>query len=233
MRGLLFMNCEQTREKLVLHRQESMFKDNEKQEFLKHLRSCESCQEEYEALIHTGAVLENLDSPQPPPELLGNIQDKIRELHKKQNTAIFAAPFSWIIGKFKFNLSPKLVNSVATVCYLLVSVFLVKVIFFDDTSKDDFAMTASHDSRLPRMRISPSHWGSIKHEIKPTDNTKLIVTPSKPQGDLSDQFAGISETDLWHTRTANEVADTVIDGQLSISTSNKLTLFWSDIKTNL
>lgn len=233
MRGLLFMNCEQTREKIVLHRQESMFKDKEKQEFLEHLRGCNSCQEEYEALLHTGAVLENIDSPEPPPELLGRIQDQIRELDKKQNTAIFAAPFSWIIGKFKFNLSPKLVNGVAMVCYLLVSVFLVKVIFFDDTSKDDFVMTAMQDSRLPRMRISPSHWGSMKHGIKPINNTKAIVPSNKDRGNLPDQFAGISGSDLWHTRTANEVTDTVIDGQLSSSTSNKLTLFWSDIKTNL
>ena len=106
------------------------FKVTKSRSSLKHLRSCESCQKEYEGLLHTAAVLENLESPDPPPELLGKIQDQIRELHKKQNTAIFAAPFSWIIGKFKFNLSPKLVNGVAMVCYLLVSVFLVKIIFF-------------------------------------------------------------------------------------------------------
>lgn len=233
MRGLLYMNCEQTREKLVLHRQESMFKDNEKQEFLEHLRSCESCQEEYEGLLHTAAVLENLESPEPPPELLGNIQEQIRELHRKQNTAMFAAPFSWLIGKFKFNLSPKLVNSVAMVCYLLASVFLVKVIFFDDTSNDDFAMTAMDNSRLPRMRISPSHWGSMKHGIKQTDNTKAIVKPSEDGVNLPDQFAGISESDFWHTRSTDEDADTVIDGQFTNSIRNKLTLFWSDIKANL
>lgn len=233
MRGLLFMNCEQTREKLVLHRQESMFKGDEKQEFLEHLRSCESCQEEYEGLLHTAAVLENLESPEPPPELLGKIQDQIRELHIKQNTAIFAAPFSWIISKFKFNLSPKLVNGVAMVCYLLVSVFLVKVIFFDDTSNDDFAMTAMDNSRLPRMRISPSHWGTLKHGIKHINNTNTIVTPSKDHGNLPDQFAGIPVPDLWHTRTANQVTDTVIDGQFTNSIRNKLTLFWSDIKANL
>ena len=231
MRGLLFMNCEQTREKLVLHRQESLFKDNEKQEFLKHLRSCESCQAEYEALLHTAAVLENLEPLEPPPELLGNIQDKIRELHRKQNTAIFAAPFSWLIGKFKFNLSPKLVNSVAMVCYLLVSVFLVKVIFFDNPSKNDFAMTAMDNTRLPRLRISPSHWASMKHGINQTDNTK--ATLSVERGNLSNQFAEISESYLWHTRTTDKDADTVTDGQFTSSSSNKLAVFWSNIKANL
>ncbi|MCG9128295.1 hypothetical protein JT359_11900 [Candidatus Poribacteria bacterium] len=225
------MNCEQTREKLVIHRQESMFKGNEKQEFLEHLRSCESCQQEYEELLHTASILENLESPEPPPELLGNIQDQIRELHKKQNTAIFAAPFSWLFGMFKFNLSPKLVNSVAMVCYLLVSVFLVKVIFFGDTGKDDYAMTAMDVSRLPRIRFSTSHWGSMKHGINRTDDTRAMQ--SEGHTNLTDQFAGISVSELWHIRGANESTDTAIDGEFTDSIDNKLTLFWSDIKAKL
>lgn len=231
------MNCEQTRENLVLHRQDSMLKAAERQEFLQHLRGCKACQVEYEGLWHTATVLENLEAPEPPPELLGNIQHQIRKVHKQSQTAFFASPFSWLFGKLKLELSPKFVNCAALVCYLLASAFLVKFAFYTeapqtDAPEQDFGLTAMQETRLQYVRISPSPWASLKHGKTGVDNALRTTAPSDNLISLSTQFVGNEAVEMWHTHAINKVAETV-DVHFAETTNKKLALFWSDIKTNL
>lgn len=226
------MNCEQTRENLVLHRQDSMLKGAKRREFLRHLRSCKACQIEYEGLWQTAAVLDSLEAPEPPPELIGNIQYQIREFHKRSQTAFFATPISWLFNKMKLKFSPQLVNCVALLCYLLASAFLVKVAFFTDAPEQNFGLTAMEEARLRNARISPSPWASLKHGSAKTEKTQSVKVISEKPISLSNQFVDIQATEMWHSRAINNGTETT-DVHFSNTASKKLTLFWNDIKTNL
>lgn len=226
------MNCKQTRENLVLHRQDPILKGVERRDFLQHLRSCKACQVEYEGLWHTATVLGSLEAPEPSPELLGNIQRQIREVHRTDSTAFFAAPITWLFGKFKLDISPLFVNCVALLCYLIASVFLVKFAFFTDAPKPEFGLTAMEEARLRNARISPSPWASLKHgsaTVEKSLSTKALreshVNPISP-------FVGNESADMWHARATNKITEDV-DAHFAKTASEKLALFWSDIKTNL
>ena len=227
------MKCEQTREHLALHRQDSRLTGTKRQEFLKHLRGCENCQIEYEGLMHTATVLGNLEAPIPPPELLGNIQNKIREIHKQNQTAFFANPFSWFFNKINLDISPRFVNSVALICYLVVSVFIVKFAFFTDAPKQPLGLTAMEASRLVRPgQTSPSQLGSLKYNSVKTKQSLSISVIGKNAIDLSRPFVDSKSGEMWHTDTNNQDTETV-DAPYLKTMNEKLTLFWSDIKTNL
>ena len=227
------MKCEQTREHLVLHRQDARLTGTKRQEFLKHLRGCMKCQIEYEGLMHTATVLGNLEAPTPPPELIGNIQNKIREIHKQNQTAFFANPFSWIFNKVNLDLSPRLVNGVAVLCYMVVSAFLVKFAFFTDAPKQPLGLTAMEASRLVKPgQTSPSQLGSLKYNsVKEKQVLSTNVIGENKIG-LSRPFIDIKSEEMWHTDTSNQNAETV-DAPYPKTMSDKLTLFWNDIKTNL
>ncbi len=225
------MNCKQTRENLVLHRQEPMLKGAERREFLQHLRSCKACQVEYEGLWHTATVLGSLEAPEPSPELLGNIQRQIREVHRRDRTAFFAAPITWLFGKFKLEISPQFVNCIALLCYLVASVFLVKFAFFTDAPKQEFGLTAMEEARLRNVRISPSHWASLKHGSAKAEKS-LPEALRESHVNPTSLFVGNESADMWHARAIHEVTEDV-DGHFAETASEKLALFWSDIKTNL
>lgn len=227
------MKCEQTREHLALHRQDSRLTGTKRQEFLKHLRGCENCQIEYEGLMHTATVLGNLEAPTPPPELLGNIQNKIREIHKQNQTAFFANPFSWFFNKINLDISPRFVNSVALICYLVVSVFIVKFAFFTDAPKQPLGLTAMEASRLVRPgQTSPSQLGSLKYNSVKTKQVLSTGVIGENAIDLSRPFVDSKSGEMWHTDTNNQDTETV-DAPYLKTMNEKLTLFWSGIKTNL
>lgn len=226
------MNCEQTRENLVLHRQDSKLKGEDRRAFLQHLRGCHECQIEYEGLWQTAAVLGSLEPPEPSPKLVGNIQNKIREVHKQRQTAFFAQPVSWLFGKFKLNLSPKYVNCVALLCYLIASTLLVKFAFFTDEQPQDFGFTALEETRLRYVRISPSQLASVKYGSAKTDEKQTAQGLSTDLGSHENQFVGIQTSEMWNSHTINRGAEN-LDVHLSDTADIKLTLFWSDIKTDL
>lgn len=219
------MNCEQAREFLVLHQPDSELKGTKRNEFFKHLRGCHSCQIEYEGLLHTAEVIGNIETPEPPPELLTNIQAQIREMDKRSRTALFASPFSWMFGKFKLELSPQIVNYAALVCYVLVSAFLLKFAFFAEVKDDGPDLTAMEVSHL-------TPWGSLKHLNRKTKNSHTMTIPTENPVSPTDQFVGIKLEDNWHSDSVIEGADTG-DGRFINDARVKLTLFWNDIKTNL
>lgn len=226
------MNCEQAREYLVLHQPDSELKGTKRNDFFKHLRGCHSCQIEYEGLLHTAEVIGNLETPEPPPELLTNIQAQIREVDKRSRTAMFANPFSWVFGKFKLELSPQIVNCTALVCYVLVSAFLLKFAFFTEVKEDGPELTTMEASRLSYVRIAPSPWGSLKHHDPKTEESQTMNIQTEDPVSPSDQFVGLKLEDNWHSHTVIEGADTG-DGRFINDARVKLTLFWNDIKTNL
>ena len=227
------MKCEQTRKHLVLHRQDATLTGTKRSEFLKHLRGCESCQIEYEGLMHTASILGGIEAPIPPPELLGKIQQKIRETHRQSQTAFFASPFSWIFDKFKIELSPQLVNCVALLCYLLTSAFVVKIAFFTEAPNHKPGLTAMEASRLVRPgQTSASHWATLKYDsirIQEIPSTKLM---DKYPLQISSPFVNIDPVKMWHTHSIEQTADS-FDVSYPDTMNEKLTLFWSDIKTNL
>lgn len=231
------MNCKQTRENLVLHRKDSQLDGTERRAFLQHLRGCKECQVEYEGLLQTASALSNLEVPEPPVELLGNIQEQIRKVHKRSRTAFFATPFTWLFGKIKLELSPKLVNCAALLCYLIASTFLVKLVFFTDTqqtnpSEENFGLTAMEVSRLPYVRINPSPWASLKHGSLPNQKAVSTETLKVDRIDLTRPFISIESVDLWYNHGLNKAAESV-DAHLAKTESKKLALLWNEIKTNL
>ncbi len=227
------MKCEQTREHLVLHRQDSRLTGTKRQEFLKHLRGCENCQIEYEGLMHTATVLGNLEAPTPPPDLLGNIQNKIREIHKQNQTAFFANPFSWLFNKVNLDLSPRFVNSVALLCYLVASAFIVKFAFFPDAPKQPLGLTAMEASRLVKPgQTSPSQLGSLKFKSVQEKSKLSSNVIGENSIDLSRPFVDTKSEEMWHIITDNQDGETV-DAHFQETMNEKLTLFWNDIKSNL
>ena len=108
------MNCEQTLNNLphlvIEEDTEATDRVSEsapRRAVLEHLRTCPECQREYEALWHTASVLESTDAPTPPPELVANIQQRVRTLHQRQQLAFFANPLAWCLERLKLDLSPK------------------------------------------------------------------------------------------------------------------------------
>ena len=232
------MNCKQTRENLVLHRQGSKLQGAERRVFLQHLRGCKACQVEYEGLLQTASMLGSLEVPVPSRELLGNIQNQIREFHKQRRTAFFASPISWLFGKFKLGFSPKIVNCVALLCYLIATTFLVKLVFFTDTPKQidvpeqNLGLTALEVSRLPYVRIVPSQLASLKHGIVNAKKASTTKIESENNVVLSHPFVDFESAEAWHTHVINEATEAV-DVHLAENANKKLTLFWNEIKTNL
>lgn len=227
------MNCEQTREHLILHRQDDGLSGTKRKEFLNHLEGCDKCQVEYEGLWHTATVLESLEPPIPPPELLGNIQQNIREFHKQSQTAVFANPFSWLFKTLKLDLSPQFINSVALICYLVASALVVKIAFFTDSPDQNLGLTAMEASRRIRPgQTSPSRLGSVKFESTKADkppSTEIMRVSNK---NLSRRFTHNNLDEMWQTDSNNQPTDSV-DAHFPITTHEKLTLIWNDIKTNL
>lgn len=226
------MNCEQARENLVLHQSDAKLEGTKRSEFFKHLRGCHRCQIEYEGLLHTAEVIGNLETPEPPPELLTNIQTQIREVHNRSRTALLASPFSWVFGKLKLGLSPQIVNCTALVCYILASAFLLKFAFFTEVKEDSLGLTAFQEARLRNARVSPSPWATLKHQDVRDENA--LSTNLTTEGAFSppDQSVGIKMEEIWYSNTVNDGTDTG-DGRIINDASVKLTLFWNDIKTDL
>lgn len=228
------MNCEQTRENLVLHRQGSMLTGTKRQNFLQHLRGCKACQMEYEGLWHTASLLGNLEAPVPPPDLLGKIQNQIRDVHKQSQTAFFANPISWLLQKFKIELSPQFVNGIALLCYLTASLFLVKIAFFTEKPTEDFGLTATafEATRAKYARVSPSPWATLKHQYTKIDSPQPSTFLSEKNVSMPNQFVGMETSGIWYPRAINTGTET-IDAHIPNMTKQKLALFWSDIKTDL
>ncbi len=241
------MNCEQTRRNLPhlilkAHEQDSIAKGVSRSAFLQHLRACTACQSEYEGLWQTATVLENLAAPLPPPELVSNIQQRVRNLHKRRHVAFFANPIAWSLELLKVEISPKFVNAIALLCYLIATGVLVQLALFTNPQQIEPNLTAMEQTRLRHSRISPASWALLKDTQTETDTGPVARNTSQREAivarpSLNHFFdATLNSAEMWSTRAADTVKDTV-DTTFAVyppgTANEKLTVFWSHIKTKL
>ncbi len=215
---------------------------------LTHLRGCPDCQREYELLWDTANMLENMDAPTPPPALLGTIQERIRHQHRQQHLAFFARPLAWCLDRLTFELSPRLVNGIALLFFLIASgVVVQQTLFTAPAPTPEYGLTAMERTRLQQVRVSPAPWAGIKDtstEKEPTRTSQpVVITPLAPQA-TQDRFFSPAQrpaSALWHTDTVTTGAVTTdtqetarnSGGGSVDNTSEKLTVFWNHIKTEL
>ena len=239
------MNCEQAINNLPhLVQQENAetrernSNDISRRALLEHLRTCSECQMEYEELWHTASMLESVDEPTPPPELVGNIQQRIQLLHKRQQVALFANPLAWCLDRLKLDFSPRFVNATALLSYLIISCFFIKLAFFTNSQEPEFGLTAMEKTRLQQVRVSPTPWALLKDTNPQAENRHTPQQAVIPvQHGRNHFFTPTRETTgTWHTNTvtiSTQMDEPHAANYHQSAVSEKLTVFWNHIKTEL
>lgn len=239
------MNCEQTLNNLPHLVQQENAETREqisdgisRRALLEHLRICPECQVEYEALWNTASILESVDEPTPPPELVGNIQQQIRSFHKRQQVSLFANPLAWCLDALKLDFSPKFVNATALLFYIIASCFFVKLAFFTNPQEPDLGLTAMEKTRLQQVRISPTPWGLLKDTEPKAENRHIpqqsVIAVENGPNHFFTTTRDVSET--WRTNTvtlSKQTEEPRVANYHQAITSEKLTVFWNQIKTEL
>ena len=241
------LNCEQTLNNLPhlvmqgnARTTEPISEGISRRTLLEHLRTCPECQREYEALWHTASVLESTAAPIPPPELVGDIQQSVRQLHRQQQLAFFTGPLAWCLDRLKLDLSPRFVNAAVLLFFFAASGFVMKLAFFTEPQEPEFGLTAMERTRLQHVKISPSPWALIKDTETAPEPGGENMSQQEPivAGPSMDGFfdATLNSAEMWSPRAANTVKETV-DTTLAVypqgTANEKLTVFWSHIKTKL
>ena len=239
------MNCEQTLNNLphLVVKQDAQVADPisegiSRRALLEHLRTCPECQMEYEALWNTANVLENAEAPVPPPELVGNIQQRVRQLHRRRQLAFFANPLAWCFDLLKLELSAKVVNAIALLFYLAASGFVLKLAFFTNPIEPELGLTAMEKTRLRHVKISPSPWAVIKDTETKAEDTHIPQQSIVANRHVPNYFFGTKPDSLsmWHTDTTSYEKQATEASVINYSqdvASEKLTVFWNHIKTEL
>lgn len=239
------LNCEQTLNNLphlVVQGEartvKPMSEGISRRALLEHLRTCPECQREYEGLWHTADVLENTEAPIPPPELAGNIHQRVRQLHRQQQLAFFASPLAWCLDRLKLDLSPRFVNAVVLLFFFVASGFVMKLAFFTEPQEPEFELTAMERTRLQHVKISSSPWALIK------DTETGVENPDTPQQSViaaqqvPDYFFSPTQdsSKVWRTDTIGyeeQAGEASVVNYARDIASEKLTVFWNHIKTEL
>ena len=239
------LNCEQTLNNLPhlvaqgeARTTEPMSEGISRRTLLEHLRACPECQREYEALWHTTDILESTEAPIPPPELAQNIQQSVRQLHRQQQLTFFAGPLAWCLDRLKVDLSPRLVNAVVLLFFLVASGFVMKLAFFTDSQEPEFGLTAMEKTRLQHVRISPSPWAMVKDTETKMEDSAMPQQPVIAVQHGNDSFFRPTQnsSEMWRTDTIGYEEQTgeasVVNYARDIA-NEKLTVFWNHIKTEL
>ena len=205
---------------------------------LEHLRTCQDCQREYEALWNTASMLESVDEPAVPPELVGNIQQRIRERHQQKQLAVFANPLAWCLNRLKLNLSPRLVNATTLLFFLIASGFMMKLAFFTNPPEPESGLIAMKKNMIQNIKISASPWAGLKDvQISPEEGRMAQQSAIAPKNAYNDFFSPTSiGTRAWHADYADanrQIGQTSGAGYSRGAASEKLTVFWNQIKTDL
>ncbi|RKU30332.1 hypothetical protein C6499_06375 [Candidatus Poribacteria bacterium] len=239
------MNCEQTLNNLphsvIEENTEATERGSEgasRRAVLEHLRTCPECQREYEALWHTASVLESTDEPTPPPELVGNIQQRVRTLHQRQQLAFFANPLAWCLERLRLNLSPKVVNATTLLFFLIASGFIMKFAFFTNPPEPESGLMAMKKTMLHNIKISTSPWAVIKDTETETEDRRMSQQSVIAVEGEHNHFFNPTRTSskVWHTDTVDangQTGETSVANYLQDTMSEKLTVFWNHIKTEL
>jgi hypothetical protein len=155
------LDCKRVIENLSLHSNPDLT-HQERAELKKHLVECRICQKEYEEMLHTVAFLESLPALDPPPDLVGRTQARITQEYRRHRMAFFANPLARILSLLKLGPHPTFVNCTAMLFYLMLTVFLVKLTFFDAT--EPTPVSKPNKSLQPHGQIVSL--GSIKATVQ-------------------------------------------------------------------
>ncbi|MCY3742960.1 MAG: zf-HC2 domain-containing protein [Candidatus Poribacteria bacterium] len=239
------MNCEQTLKNLphfVIEESpeaiDRVSTGTSRRAVLEHLRSCPECQMAYEALWHTASVLESADEPVTPPELAVNIQERVREFHQRRQLAFFANPLSWCLDRLKLDISPRVVNATALIFFLILSGFAAKFAFFTNPSEPESGLIAMKKTMLQNIRISTSPWAVLKDTETHTEEGQMSEQAVIAVQNERNHFfnpARVSSK-VWHTDTVDanrQIGEASVANYLQGTVSEKLTVFWNHIKTEL
>ena len=239
------MNCEQTLKNLPHFAIEESREATDRvsagtsrRAVLAHLRSCPDCQKEYEALWHTANVLESVDEPVPSPELAGNIQQRVREFHQRKQLVFFAKPLAWCFDRLKLGTSPRIANATALIFFLILSGFAVKFAFFTNPPEPASGLIAMKKTMIDNIRISTSPWAVLKEPGTKTEEGPLSQQSIIAVQDRYHHFfnSGQVSSKIWHTDavdTNGQIGETSVANYLQSKVSEKLTVFWDNIKTEL
>ena len=126
------LECKRVIENLSLHSNPDL-RHQERAELKKHLVECQFCQKEYEEMLHTVAVLESLPALERLRISLDELKRGSPQEHRRLRLAFFANPLARILSLLKLGPNPTVVNCTAMLFYLMLTVFLVKLTFFDAT----------------------------------------------------------------------------------------------------
>ncbi len=239
------MNCEQTLNNLphLVVAEDARTTDAlsggvSRRTVLEHLRTCQECQREYEALWNTASMLESVDEPVTPPELAANIQQSIRELHQQKQLAFFANPLAWCLDRLKLDLSPRLVNATALLFFFIASGFIMKLAFFTNPPGPESGLIAMKKTVLQNIKISTSPWAGLKDVETPAEDGRMsqqsVVTPKNAYNHFFSPTSIGSRA--WHADYADanrQTGQTSVTGYAQDAASEKLTVFWNQIKTEL
>ena len=239
------MNCEQTLNNLphfVVEESpettDRVSAGTSRRAVLEHLRSCPECQMAYEALWHTASVLESTDEPVPPPELAGNIQQRVREFHHRQQLAFFANPLAWCLDRLNLDFSPRVVNATALIFFFIVSGFAAKLVFFTNPPEPNSGLIAMKKTMLNNIKISTAPWAVLKDTETHTEDGRTSQQSIVAVEGVQNRFfhPTRNSSKIWYTDTTDvngQTGETSVANYLQNKVSEKLTVFWDHIKTEL
>jgi len=189
-------------------------------------------------LWNTASSLESVDEPVVPPELAGNIQQRIRELHQQKQLAFFANPLAWCLDRLKLDLSPRFVNATALIFFFIASGFIMKLAFFTNPPEPESGLIAMKKSMLQNIKISTSPWAGLKDVEIPAEEGRMSQQPViAPKNAYNHFFSPTSiGSKVWHADYADanrQTGQTTVAGYSRDAASEKLTVFWNQIKTEL
>ncbi len=150
-------DCKEVMENLGPH-QNSELAQKEKAELRQHFLACPSCQSEHEEMLHIGAILEGLPEPVPPPYLVGRIQKEIFRESRRERLAFFSNPIAHILTALRLGPHPTFVNYTAMLFYVTLTIFLLKMTFFNSPGPKNNWVFLKPESAT--VRVVPL--GSIK-----------------------------------------------------------------------
>ena len=174
------LDCKQVIEHFSLHQPPDLT-DQKRIEYRRHLRECEVCQNEYEEMLHTAAVLESIPDPVPPPELVERIQAQIRQTHRRSIVDFLVNPIARILVALKLGPHPTFVNYTAMLFYLMLTIFMVKLTFFNSTepSSDELTRPISPQVRIVRLGdVKQASLKGVRVEKEKPNEIPIQSTPS-------------------------------------------------------
>ena len=173
------LDCKQVIEDFSLH-QHADLTYQEKIERRQHLIECENCQNEYEEMLHTAVVLESIPDPVPPPELVERIQTQIRQTSRRSIWDFLVNPIARILVAMRLGPHPTFVNYTAMLFYLMLTVFMVKLTFFNSTEPPPVELMRPLSPHVRIVRLGDMKHASLKAIKVEEEESKEIPIQSTP-----------------------------------------------------